>query len=150
NLLRVLSGQECGVGAGDSHARGTITKGVRDTVVVPLGREVETPVRCGAVARQCNLVIANQRSNELRSGLVRLLYDATDERKRISGRSQHQLLALLQVQADADGNLGEAVQLLVEVEGGEGGIGECGRTHTLSLGGRAASCNSTHAVEPKR
>ena len=51
-----------------------------------------------------------------------MLGDAADERKSVGGRGDDELLAGLEAEADADGDFGEAVELLVEGRESEGGV----------------------------
>ena len=48
--------------------------------------------------------------------LIGLLHDAADQGQRFGGRGQHQFLARAQPKANAHGNLGQAVELLIEAK----------------------------------
>ncbi len=133
----VLVSEERGVGAGDAHAGGVGFVGGCEGVVVPGGGVVEGAVGAVLVAGEGGGVVGVEGGDELGAGFVGLSRDETNQRYGFNGRGDDQLLVGLEAGADADGDLGEAVELVVEGEESEGSVGRyrCG-AHDGRVSGR--------------
>ena len=89
------------------------------------------------VAGEGGGVVGVEGGDELGAGFVGLLGDAADERQGVDGSGDDELLIGLEAGADADGDFGEAVELVLEGEKGEGGgRGGGRRAHDARVGGR--------------
>jgi hypothetical protein len=102
------------------------------------------------VAGEGGGVVGEEGGDQLGTGAVGVGGDATDERQCVGGGGEDEFLAGLEAETDADGDFGEAVEFLVEGEGGEGvliggggdvdGSEVCCRTHAIRVGGCAEDC----------
>jgi hypothetical protein len=109
DLGGVFGGEQSWVGAGDGEAGGAGFEGSGDAVEVPLGGVIKAGVGSVAVPGEGDFVVGEDGGDELGAGFVGLLGDAADQRESVGGCGEEQLLAVAEVEADADGDFGEAV-----------------------------------------
>ena len=108
---RVLARQQHRIVADHGEARGIFAEGPRHAVIQPARRAVEAAVRRKAIARQRNVLVGKDRHHDAGAGLVGVFRDPPDQRQRHHRRRDQQVLTLLQVQPDVNGDFGQPVQL---------------------------------------
>ena len=81
---------------------------------------VEAGVFGVLVAGEDRGVVGVEGGDEQGSGFVGVLGDAADEGEGLDRGGDEEFLAFGEVEADADGNLGEAIEFLFKGEAGEG------------------------------
>lgn len=97
-LLRVLSGEQARIIAGNGKPGRAAAEGFRHALEQPGGRHVEALVWREPIARHGSGIVAVEGGHQRCAGLVGMFGDAPDQRYGIERRRDQQLLALLQVE----------------------------------------------------
>ena len=111
HLRRVLLGEQHRIVAGDRKPRRVSGEGLGHALVEPARGTVEALVAAVAVAGERQFLVGEERRHQTGAGPVGVLGDAADQRQGCDRRGHHQVLSRLQLQADAHGDLGQAVEL---------------------------------------
>jgi hypothetical protein len=111
--VRINAGQKVRVGSRDGEPCGPAAIGRGDAGFEPVGGTVEGLLASIAKPAECCFFVGEQRCHQRGSGAISLGGNGARERDCGDGSGHDQLLALGQVDANADCELGEAVELLL-------------------------------------
>ncbi|MNS97765.1 hypothetical protein D3C72_1321110 [compost metagenome] len=107
NLGRVLFGQQHGVVAGNRQPRCAIGISLCHALIKPAGSQVEIGVTGVAIARKRDFFIGIKGGDQSAIRQIGVFGQKSHQRQGCQRRCNHQILVLLQLQADLDGDFGQ-------------------------------------------